>query len=146
MTLRIEALDDAMSAGCPCCGEGGLRGFVYEGEEPHSVYFAESGGMGAKPVVLVGIATGRWASDAPQAERVCAVFACNMEDNGLAVKPTIPYLLSFPEFKQLGVGIEPDELATHAEHARLRAVLDSIIAQDDRLKHLRPGRRRFAAD
>jgi hypothetical protein len=146
MTLKIEPIEDAMSPGCACCGEGGLRGFVYEDEEPHSVYFAESGGMGAKPVVLVGVATGRWASDAPQDERVCAVFACSMEESGLLARPTIPYLLSFPEFKQLGVGIEAEDLPQHAEHPRLRAVLDAIIAQDDRLRHLRSGRARFSAD
>src|SRR5690606_965963 len=107
MALRIEPIEDPMAPGCPCCGEGGLRGFVYDGEEPHSVYFAESGGMGARPVVLVGLATGRWAADAPAGERACFVFACTRGDGGLEVKPTIPYLLAFPEFKQLGDGVEP---------------------------------------
>lgn len=140
MTLRIEQVEDPMAAGCPCCSDGGLRGFVYDGEEPHSVYFAESGGMGAKPVVLIGIATGRWAADAPASERACIVFACSKGARELEAKPTIPYLLAFPEFKQLGEGIEPDTAATHAHYERLRATLDAIIAQDQRLAHLRSGR------
>ena len=148
MGLRIEPLEDPMAAGCPCCSEGGLRGFVYDGEEPHSVYFAESGGMGAKPVVLIGIATGRWAADAPASERACIVFACTKGASELEAKPTIPYLLAFPEFKQLGEGIEPKSAASHAHYERLRATLDAIVAQDARLAHLRPGREgvsRFSA-
>lgn len=140
MTLRIEQVEDPMAAGCPCCSDGGLRGFVYDDEEPHSVYFAESGGMGAKPVVLIGIATGRWAADAPASERACIVFACSKGARELEAKPTIPYLLAFPEFKQLGEGIEPETAAAHAHYERLRATLDAIIAQDQRLAHLRSGR------
>jgi len=146
MSLRIEAIDNPLEAGCPCCGEGGLRGFVYDGEEPHSVYFAESGGMGAKPVVLIGVATGRWASDAPVDERACFVFACSKTDKGLESKPTIPYLLAFPEFKQLGAGVEPDVASEHALYARAIATLDIIIEQDTRLAHLRSQRSRFSAD
>lgn len=145
MALRIEPIEDPMAPGCPCCGEGGLRGFVYDGEEPHSVYFAESGGMGARPVVLVGLATGRWAADAPAGERACFVFACSRGDGGLEVKPTIPYLLAFPEFKQLGDGVEPETASQHAMHERARKTLDAILEQDIRLAHLRNGRSRFAA-
>lgn len=146
MPLRIEPLDDPMAAGCPCCGEGGLRGFVYDGDEPHSVYFAESGGMGAKPVVLVGVATGRWAADAPAEERACIVFACSKGDRGLEANPTIPYLLAFPEFKQLGVGVEPEQASKHPMYTRMRASLDAIVEHDPRLAHLRGGRPRFSAD
>jgi hypothetical protein len=146
MPLRIEAIENELAPGCPCCGEGGLRGFVYDGEEPHSVYFAESGGMGAKPVVLIGIATGRWASDAPVDERACFVFACSRGEAGLEVKPTIPYLLAFPEFKQLGLGVEPEAADSHPMFARGRATLDVIIDQESRLAHLRSGRSRFSAN
>lgn len=146
MALRIDPIEDPMAPGCPCCGEGGLRGFVYDGDEPHSVYFAESGGIGAKPVVLIGVATGRWAADAPVGERACFVFACSRNDADLDAKPTIPYLLSFPEFKQLGVGVEPESAADHALHERARETLTAIIAQDHRLAHLRSGRSRFSAD
>lgn len=146
MPLKVEPIEDPMAPGCPCCGEGGLRGFVYEGGEPHSVYFAESGGMGAKPVVLIGIATGRWAADAAAQERACVVFACSKGEAGLEAKPTIPYMLSFPEFKQLGVGVEPEDATGHEMYARARATLDAVIAQDRRLAHLRPGRARFQAD
>ncbi len=145
MALRIETIEDPLAPGCPCCGEGGLRGFVYDADEPHSVYFAESGGMGAKPVVLIGIATGRWAADAPKEERACFVFACSKVGDDAETKPTIPYLLAFPEFKQLGAGVEPEEMEAHPMFAQARATLDAIIAQDERLAHLRSGRPRFAA-
>jgi hypothetical protein len=146
MALRVEAIEDPMAPSCPCCGDGGLRGFVYDSEEPHSVYFAESGGVGAKPVVLIGIATGRWAADAPAAERACFVFACSKGASGMEAKPTIPYLLSFPEFKQLGAGVEPESESDHPMHTRARATLEAIIDQDRRLAHLRGGRSRFQAD
>lgn len=146
MPLKVDPIDDPAALGCPCCSDSGLRGFVYEEETPHSVYFAESGGMSASPVVLIGIALGRWAADAPAAERACFVFACSKSDAGLIAKPTIPYLLSFPEFKQLGIAVEPDESQTHALHAQVRETLDAIIAQDHRLSHLRGGRQRFVAD
>lgn len=146
MPLKVDPIEDSTAPGCPCCSDSGLRGFVYEGETPHSVYFAESGGMSASPVVLVGVAIGRWASDAPATERACFVFACSKSEAGLVAKPTIPYLLSFPEFKQLGVAVEPDVARTHAMHAQVRETLDAIIAQDHRLAHLRSGRPRFVAD
>lgn len=150
MALRIEPHEDAMAAGCPCCSEGGgARGYVYDGEEPHSLYFAESGGMGSRPVVLIGLASGRWASDAPADERACIVFACSKGARELEAKPTIPYLLSFPEFKQLGVPVEAEAAAGHPLYPRLRATLDAIIAQDERFAHLRSrseGASRFSAD
>jgi hypothetical protein len=145
MPLKVEPIEDANAPGCPCCGDGGLRGFVYEDEEPHSVYFAESGGVSASPVVLIGIATGRWAADAPAGERACFVFACSRSNKGLETKPTIPYLLSFPEFKQLGVAIEPEVSSEHPMHERALQTLADIVTNDHRLAHLRSGRR-FSAD
>lgn len=145
MPLRVEPIEDATAPGCPCCGDGGLRGFVYDDEDPHSVYFAESGGVSASPVVLIGIATGRWASDAPASERACFVFACSRSASGLETKPTIPYLLSFPEFKQLGVAVEPEASSDHPMHAQVMKTLADIVAKDRRLAHLRSGRR-FSAD
>jgi hypothetical protein len=65
------------------------------------------------------------------------VFACSKGARDLEAKPTIPYLLAFPEFKQLGEGIEPEAAPDHARYERLRATLDAIIAQDARLAHLR---------
>ncbi len=146
MLLKVDPIEDPAAPGCPCCSDGGLRGFVYRDEAPHSVYFAESGGMSANPVVLIGIALGRWASDAPAAERACFVFACSKGDAGFVAKPTIPYLLSFPEFKQLGEPVEPDSSQSHKLHPQVRETLDAIIAQDHRLAHLRGGRQRFVAD
>lgn len=151
MNLKVEPAEDPMGAGCACCdGGGGLRGFVYEGEEPCAVYFAESGGMASKPVVLIGFAIGRWGADADVNERACVVFGCSAGDGATDVKPTIPYLLSFPEFRTLGVGVEPDEAAAHPLYPRMRETLDAIIAQDPRLAHLRPQaadrRPRFSAD
>lgn len=148
--LRVEPAQDEDSAGCPCCEGGGLRGFVFAGEAPHSVYFAESGGMGNKPVILIGIVTGRWASDADMSERTGLVFACSMGEEGPDIRPTIPALLAFPEFRTLGLGIEPEQAQAHAGFALLRAILDAIIDQDSRLAHLRadPAQRRprFSAD
>jgi hypothetical protein len=146
MPLKVDPIEDPAAPGCPCCSDSGLRGFVYEEETPHSVYFAESGGMSANPVVLIGIALGRWASDAPATERACFVFACSKSETGFSAKPTIPYLLSFPEFKQLGVAVEPADSQTHAMHGQVRETLDAIITQDRRLSHLRGGRQRFVAD
>ena len=148
MVLRVEPIEDPLAPGCPCCSEGGLRGFVYDDEQPHAVYFAESGGMGTKPVVLIGVAAGRWAQDAPMEERACLVFACTKGTADVDAKPTIPHLLAFPEFKQLGVGVEPENAERHPMYAAMRTTLDAIIAQDARLAHLRPGRAasRFVAD
>jgi len=150
MALRVEPFEDVMQAGCPCCSEGGARGFVYEDEEPHSVYFAESGGMGARPVVLVGVASGRWARDARADERVCIVFACSRGPEGLEARPTIPYLLAYPEFKELGAPIEPEGAEKHPWFGALRTVLGEVIAQDHRFAHLRDQggerRSRFVAD
>lgn len=149
-SLRVEPAQDETAAGCPCCDGGGLRGFVFEGERPHSVYFAESGGMANKPVILIGIVAGRWASDADMSERAGLVFACSQSENGPDIRPTIPALLAFPEFRTLGTGIEPEQAQAHTSFAMLRCTLDAIIAQDSRLAHLRADpmqrRPRFSAD
>jgi hypothetical protein len=148
--LRVEPAEDALAAGCPCCEGGGLRGFVFADEEPHAVYFAESGGMGSKPVILIGLAMGRWASDAARDERACLVFACTPDDAGgeARITPTLPALLAFPEFRDLGAPVEVEEAQAHPRYDAFRACLSAVIAQDDRLAHLRAraGRRRFSAD
>ncbi len=151
MSLKVEPAEDPMAAGCACCdGGGGLRGFVYEGDEPCAVYFAESGGMANKPVVLIGFAIGRWGADADMTERACVVFACSAGEGATQIKPTLPYLLAFPEFRTLGVGVEPEEAEGHPNYARMREALDAVIAQDPRLAHLRADpaarRPRFSAD
>jgi len=139
-----------LQAGCPCCtGEGGLRGFVYDVDEPVAVYFAEAGGMASKPVVLIGLAIGKWGSESPKTDRACAVFACAKGDAETEVKPTIPYMLAFPEFPSLGVGVEPEEAPAHALYPRMRETVDAIVSQDPRLAHLRPDSARgsrFVAD
>lgn len=149
MTYRVEPAEDPLAAGCPCCEGGGLQGFVYAGEEPHAVYFAESGGMGNKPVILIGLVLGRWASDAAKEERACLVFACAPGEKGAGAHcaPTIPALLAFPEFRDLGLPVEPEQAPAHPLFPAFRATLDDVIAQDERLAHLRPGARpRFIAD
>ena len=150
MSLKVEPAEDPMAAGCPCCDGGGLRGFVYEGDEPCAVYFAESGGMASKPVVLIGFAIGRWGHDADLNERACVVFACSAGEGKAEIKPTLPYLLAFPEFRTLGVGVEPEDAESHPHYARMREALDAIIAQDPRLAHLSADpaarRPRFSAD
>lgn len=149
-SLRVEPAQDETAAGCPCCEGGGLRGFVFENETPHSVYFTESGGMANKPVILIGIVTGRWASDADMSERIGIVFACSQSGDGADIRPTIPALLAFPEFRTLGKGLEPEQAQDHVSFALFRHTLDAIIAQDSRLAYLRADqtqrRSRFLAD
>jgi len=137
--------------GCPCCsGDGGARGFVYEGENPLAVYFAEAGGMASKPVLLVGVVIGKWEGDTQKEDRNCFVLACAKEGGELTKTPTIPYLLAYPEFPALGTKIEPENASEHGEFDRVNAVVDAIIDQDHRFYHLRPDdaprRSRFAAD
>jgi hypothetical protein len=150
---RIETAEDPMSDGygCPCCsGDGGARGFVYEGEEPLAVYFAEAGGMASKPVLLIGVVIGKWEGDTTTADRACMVLACAREDGKLAKTPTIPYLLAYPEFPALGVKVDPETAAEHGEFTRINTIIDAIIDQDHRFYHLRPDdaprKSRFAAD
>lgn len=150
MALTVQPAEDPTQAGCPCCtGEGGLRGFVYDVDEPVAVYFAEAGGMASKPVVLIGFAIGAWGSDAPKSERACVVFACSKGERETEAAPTIPYMLAFPEFPSLGLGVEPTEAAAHPLYPRMRETVMAIVAQDPRLAHLRPdgagGASRFSA-
>ncbi|MGE3248219.1 MAG: hypothetical protein AB7F96_21625 [Beijerinckiaceae bacterium] len=152
-SYRIETAEDPMGAGygCPCCsGDGGARGFVYEGETPLAVYFAEAGGMSNKPVVLIGIVIGKWEGDTKTADRDCFVFAVSKDAGKTEIVPTIPYLLAYPEFPALGTKVEPEVAPDHAGFARASAVLDAIIDGDYRFLHLRgddaPRRSRFAAD
>lgn len=151
--FRIEVADDPMGAGygCPCCsGDGGARGFVYNGEDPLAVYFAEAGGMSNKPVVLIGVVIGKWEGETTTSDRDCFVFAVAKEDGKVEKTPTIPYLLAYPEFPALGTKVEAEAAQGHPVFARASAVVDTIIDQDHRFFHLRPDdaprKSRFAAD
>lgn len=149
--LRIETAEDPMDGyGCACCaGDGGARGFVYDGEEPLAVYFAEAGGMSAKPVVLIGVVIGKWEGETTTADRSCFVFACAKDGAASEKTPTIPYLLAYPEFPALGVKVEPEEAGAHPRFAQASAVIDAILDGDPRFYHLRPDdaprRSRFSA-
>lgn len=150
--FRVEMAEDPMAGyGCACCsGDGGARGFVYDGEDPLAVYFAEAGGMSNKPVVLIGVVIGKWEGETTTADRDCFVFACSKDDKGLEKTPTIPYLLAYPEFPALGTKIEPESAMEHPVFTKASAVVDTIIDKDHRFYHLRPDdaprRSRFAAD
>ncbi len=149
--FKIEPAEEMTGYGCACCnGDGGARGFVYEGETPLAVYFAEAGGMASKPVVLIGTVIGKWEGDTTKDDRVCLAFACSKTDGKLAKEPTIPYLLAYPEFTMLGEKVQPEEAAGHAEFERAREIVDAIVDQDSRFFHLRPDdaprKSRFTAD
>jgi hypothetical protein len=150
--IKVEPGEDMLGYGCACCGgDGGVRGFVYDGEDPLAIYYAESGGMANMPVVLIGVAIGAWEADTTKAQRSCIVFACRKPEGApREMTPTIPYLLGFPEFPMLATVIEPENAKDHPDYARLVDVCDEIIAKDARFTHLRNDpaarRARFAAD
>lgn len=149
--FKIEPAEEMTGYGCACCnGDGGARGFVYEGETPLAVYFAEAGGMSSKPVVLIGAVIGKWEGETKKEDRVCLAFACSKTDGKFSKEPTIPYLLAYPEFVALGQKVQPEEAREHAEFERVSAIVDAIIDQDSRFFHLRPDdaprKSRFTAD
>lgn len=149
--FKIEPAEEMTGYGCACCnGDGGARGFVYEGETPLAVYFAEAGGMSSKPVVLIGTVIGKWEGETKKEDRACLAFACSKTDGKLNKEPTIPYLLAYPEFAALGEKVQPEEATAHAEFSRAGEIIDAILDQDPRFAHLRPDdaprRSRFAAD
>ena len=120
-------------------------------DDPLAIYYAESGGMANKPVVLIGVAIGAWEADTTKAQRSCIVFACSKPEGApRQMTPTIPYLLGFPEFPMLATVIEPENAADHPDYQRLVEVCGEIIANDARFMHLRDDpaarRARFAAD
>ncbi|MBM3608916.1 MAG: hypothetical protein FJX29_10785, partial [Alphaproteobacteria bacterium] len=135
---RIEVAEEQIGPGCACCtGEGGVRGFLYDGEDPRAVYFAEPGGYGGKTVVLMGIVIGKWEGDTKQADRNCFCFALSFENGKLSRGPTIPYLLAYPEFVMLGVKIQPEEAQAHAGYSEAADICDAIVSGDHRFWHLR---------
>ena len=149
--FKIEPAEEMTGYGCACCnGDGGARGFVYEGETPLAVYFAEAGGMSSKPVVLIGAVIGKWEGETKKEDRVCLAFACSKSEGTFEKEPTIPYLLAYPEFTMLGEKVQPEEAAAHAEFARAGEIVEAIVDQDPRFAHLRPDsaprRSRFIAD
>lgn len=148
---KIEPAEEMTGYGCACCnGDGGARGFVYDGETPLAVYFAEAGGMSSKPVVLFGIAIGKWEGETKREDRAILAFGCSKREGELEMEPTIPYLLAYPEFAMLGEKVQPEEAAGHAEFQRAQDIIDAVVDQDPRFSHLRPDnaprRSRFVAD
>ncbi|MBN9083415.1 MAG: hypothetical protein BGP04_14385 [Rhizobiales bacterium 62-17] len=149
--IRVEPGEDMLGFGCACCGsDGGVRGFIYDNEDPLAIYYAEAGGMSNMPVVLVGIAMGAWEAGTTKSQRTAIVFACSKPDNApRQTVPTTPFLLGFPEFPLLGETIEPEVAPEHKDYARLLELCDALIDNDARFMHLRNdpvARRRFVAD
>jgi len=123
----------------------GISGFVYDGQTPLAVYFAEPTGMINYPLLRLGIAIGRWGGDASANDRLRAVFSCRP---GPQLELVDPYLPTVPELTVLGQGLFPVDAEDHPKMAEFRAVAEAIIENDPRLVEMRKERRthRFAAD
>lgn len=148
---RVEFAEENFGPGCACCaGEGGARGFVYDGEDPLCVYFAEAGGYGGKHVVLMGLVIGKWEGETKKEDRQGFCFAVSRDAGVLTLEPTIPYLLAYPEFVMLGDKVEPENAREHAGFAQAQEICLAIIEGDHRFWHLRgeeaPRSARYATD
>jgi hypothetical protein len=144
--LIIQPSEQDDSATCPCCaGSAGVSGFVYDGQTPLAVYFAEPAGMINYPLLHLGIAIGRWGGDADANDRLRAVFSCRPGPQLELVDPTLP---SAPELTVLGRGLFPADAENHPKMTEFRAVAEAIIEKDPRLAAMRKERRthRFTAD
>ena len=122
-----------------------MNGFVYAGQTPFAVYFAEPAGMINYPLLHLGIAIGPWGDDADANDRLRAVFSCRP---GPQLELVDPYLPTAPELTALGQGLFPPDAKDHPKMAEFRAVAAAIIEKDPRLAEMRNERRphRFAAD
>lgn len=144
--LIIRPNDQDELATCSCCsGNPGVSGFVYDGEAPLAVYFAEPTGMINYPMLRLGIAIGSWGGDTVANDRLRAVFSCRP---GPVLELVDPYLPTVPELTALGVGLFPADATAHPKIAEFRTVAEAIIAKDPRLAEMRNERptHRFAAD
>jgi hypothetical protein len=145
-TLVIRPNEQEEIAACSCCaGNPGVSGFVYDGETPLAVYFAEPTGMINYPMMRLGIAIGRWGNDAVAADRLRAVFSCRP---GPQLEIVDPFLPTVPELAALGQGLYAAHAEDHPQFVQLHAVAIAIIEEDPRLAEIRGERRghRFAAD
>lgn len=144
--LVIQPNEQDEIATCSCCsGNPGVSGFVYDGETPLAVYFAEPTGMINYPMLRLGIAIGPWAGDSVAADRLRAVFSCRP---GPMLEVVDPYLPTVPELTILGLGLFPADAEAHPKMAEFRTVAEAIIEKDPRLAEMRNERRssRFAAE
>ena len=143
LVIRPNEQDDFATCSC-CAGNPGVSGFVYDGETPLAVYFAEPSGMINYPMLRLGIAIGRWGGDAVAADRLRAVFSCRPGPQFELVDPFLP---TVPELAALGVGLFPAQ-PDHPQLDEIRAVAAAIIADDPRLAEMRNARpaHRFAAE
>jgi hypothetical protein len=144
LIIRPNEQDDIATCSC-CAGNPGVSGFVYDGETPLAVYFAEPTGMINYPLLRLGIAIGRWDVDAIANDRLRAVFSCRP---GPQLELVDPYLPTVPELTALGQGLFPADAEDHPKMTEIRAVAEAIIEKDPRLAEMRNEARihRFAAD
>ena len=144
LVIRPNEQDEIATCSC-CAGNPGVSGFVYEGETPLAVYFAEPSGMLAYPMLRLGIAMGRWGGDTLAADRLRAVFSCRP---GPLLELVDPFLPTVPELTALGIGVFPAQADVQPKLADFRAVAAAIIEDDPRLAEMRKERpfHRFVAD
>ena len=150
--LIVEPAESDLVA-CACCaGEGGLRGFVYEGAEARAVYCVEPIGATTYPMIKLGIAVGEWGPGSPVGSRVSLALVCKPTPNGPGLTPAEPKMLAFPELETLGLPLSAAELPHAARRDDLYGIARAIIDQDRRLAAIReagaaPGQnRRFSAE
>lgn len=142
MPYTILPNPDDDPAVCSCCaGAPGVRGAVYEDAAPVAYYLAEPAGMPKYPMLRLGLIVGKWTDDALPSDRLALAFAVRPGPEGLVIEAIEPYLATFPELTQLGVRAGAAQAKTHPELARFHALVEAVVAGDDRLVEMRPGAR-----
>jgi hypothetical protein len=132
-SLFVQPTEDG-SGGCPCCaGDQGMRGFVYDGEEPLAVYLVEPIGISGYPMIRLGLVIGEWAKKTTEDDRVAFCFSCRPVDGAAELTPDVPYLGAFPELTMLGRELTREALAADPALPRYREVALAVIEQDPRL-------------
>lgn len=150
--LVVRPAEDDLFASCACCaGEAGVRGFVYEGEEPRAIYFAEALGMPHFPLIKLGVALGAWDKGARAQDRVRFAFLCKPTPAGPDMEPAEPELAGAPELSLMAAPVTAADLASHPQMETFRQTAKAIIEQDWRLVAIKGGeaaapRRKFSAE
>ncbi len=113
-----------------CAGNPGVSGFVYDGETPLAVYFAEPTGMINYPLLHLGIAIGRWGDDSVATDRLRVVFS---SPSRTAVRTRRSCISRQYRTYHARKGAIPCRCRASPNMAELRTVAKAIIESDPRL-------------
>ena len=131
--LRVEPSNESRAFLCDHChtAYGATRGFVYEGESAHALYYAALHDCGAGGAVYLAVGIGERAEeDGVFGDVLSATFRIEPTETGVEVGVVDVLQSPWAQARSLGQMLNRDEALAHESYKELSHIADHVIAED----------------